>query len=219
MNACKADFRTILLPCGGPAAPGPPGAVADSETLAANAQRIEQRITELSAFGANPGGGVSRVAFSKADIAGREYVKELMRKAGLVVRVDTAGNIIGRREGSDPSLPVIMLGSHIDSVPGGGNYDGDLGVIGAIEVTQLLHEHGVGTRHTLEVVSFTDEEGGLIGGRAMTGRQGGSIGAWSRDPEWHGYSCRYPCARRRSGSPAVGAAQARRIEGLRRAAH
>ena len=174
MNACKAGIRTILILCCGAGAALPPGAVADSETLAANAQRIEQRITELSAFGANPGGGVSRVAFSKADIAGREYIKELMRKAGLVVRVDTAGNIIGRREGSDPSLPVIMLGSHIDSVPGGGNYDGDLGVIGAIEVTQLLHEHGVGTRHTLEVVSFTDEEGGLIGSLAMTGRLGAS---------------------------------------------
>jgi len=174
MNACKAGIRAILILCCGAGAALPPGAVADSETLAANAQRIEQRITELSAFGANPGGGVSRVAFSKADIAGREYIKELMRKAGLVVRVDTAGNIIGRREGSDPSLPVIMLGSHIDSVPGAGNYDGDLGVIGAIEVTQLLHEHGVGTRHTLEVVSFTDEEGGLIGSLAMTGRLGAS---------------------------------------------
>ena len=147
MNACKAGIRTILILCCGAGAALPPGAVADSETLAANARRIEQRITALSAFGANPGGGVSRVAFSAADIAGREYIKELMRNVGLVVRVDTAGNIIGRREGSDPNLPAIMLGSHIDSVPGGGNYDGDLGVIGAIEVAQLLHEHGVATRH------------------------------------------------------------------------
>ncbi len=114
------------------------------------------------------------MAFSDADIAGRDYIKELMRQAELEVRVDTAGNIIGQRAGSDPDLPAIMMGSHIDSVPGGGNYDGDVGVIGAIEVAQLLHEHGVGTRHPLEIVSFTDEEGGLIGSLAMTGRLAGA---------------------------------------------
>jgi N-carbamoyl-L-amino-acid hydrolase len=150
----------------------PPSAIGEPQTLTASTQRMEQRITALSAFGANPEGGVSRVAFSDSDLAGREYIKTLMREAGLDVRVDSAANIIGRRDGSDPSLPVIMCGSHIDSVPGGGNYDGDVGVIGAIEVAQLLHEHGVGTRHPLEIVSFTDEEGGLIGSQAMTGRQG-----------------------------------------------
>ena len=138
--------------------------------LQVDAQRIAQRIAELARFGANPQGGVSRVAFSEADIAGREYIKSLMREAGLDVRVDTAGNLIGRREGSDPHRPVIMTGSHIDSVPAGGNYDGDVGVIGAIEVAQVLNERGIRTRHPLEVVSFTDEEGGLIGSLAMTGR-------------------------------------------------
>ena len=126
----------------------------------------------MSAFGANPQGGVSRLAFSAADIAGREYIKGLMRDAGLEVRVDTAGNIIGRRAGSDRRLPVIMLGSHIDSVPQGGNYDGDVGVIGAIEVAQLLHESGITMRHPIEVVVFTDEEGGVIGSRAMTSELG-----------------------------------------------
>lgn len=136
---------------------------------AARSERIEQRIVGLSAFGANPEGGVSRVAFSDADIAGRKYIQDLMSQAGLEVRVDAAGNVIGRRKGSDPSLPPIMLGSHIDSVPSGGNYDGDVGVIGAIEVAQLLHESGVDTRHPIEIVSFTDEEGGTVGSRAMTG--------------------------------------------------
>jgi N-carbamoyl-L-amino-acid hydrolase len=125
------------------------------------------RIEALSEFGANPEGGVSRVAFSDADIAGRDYIKSLMRDAGLVVRVDTAGNIIGRREGSEPDLPAIMFGSHIDSVPGGGNYDGDVGVLGAIEVAKVLEEQQISTRHPLEVVSFTDEEGGLVGSLAM----------------------------------------------------
>ncbi len=148
----------------------PAGAVGETQLPTANAPRLQQRIAELSRFGANPEGGVSRVAFSDADIAGRDYIRKLMQEAGLVVRVDTAGNIIGRRDGSDPKAPAIMTGSHIDSVPGGGNYDGDVGVIGAIEVAQVLRERGIRLRHPLEIVSFTDEEGGLIGSLAMTGR-------------------------------------------------
>lgn len=144
-----------------------PGSAAGEAALRADPARMESRIEALSAFGANPEGGVSRVAYSDADIAARDYIVSLMRDAGLTVRIDAAGNIIGRREGSEPGLPPVMFGSHIDSVPGGGNYDGDVGVIGAIEVAQLLHENGVATRHPLEVVSFTDEEGGLIGSLAM----------------------------------------------------
>jgi N-carbamoyl-L-amino-acid hydrolase len=145
-------------------------AAAAGAPLAVNEARIQQRITELSKFGANPEGGVSRVAFSAADIAGREYIRKLMEQAGLTVRVDAAGNLIGRREGRDAKAPAIMTGSHIDSVPGGGNYDGDVGVIGAIEVAQVLQEGGIRLRHPLEIVSFTDEEGGLVGSLAMTGR-------------------------------------------------
>jgi N-carbamoyl-L-amino-acid hydrolase len=140
------------------------------EKISADPERLQHRILALSEFGANPEGGVSRVAFSEADLAGRAYIKELMRDAGLDVRVDTAGNIIGRRAGREHGLPPILFGSHIDSVPGGGNYDGDVGVIGAIEVIELLNEHGIETRHPLEVVSFTDEEGGLTGSRAMVGK-------------------------------------------------
>ena len=142
---------------------------AQSGEISADPDRMEQRIKALSAFGADATGATSRVAFSEADLAGRKYIMGLMREAGLAVRVDTAGNIIGRREGSDESLPPIMFGSHIDSVPGGGNYDGDVGVIGAIEVAQLLDERGIETNHPLEIVSFTDEEGGLTGSRAMIG--------------------------------------------------
>jgi N-carbamoyl-L-amino-acid hydrolase len=140
----------------------------------ADAARLEQRIHELGRFGANPEGGVSRVAFSAADIAGREYVKSLMRDAGLEVSVDAAGNIVGRRAGTDPALPVIMTGSHIDSVPKGGNYDGDVGVLGAIEVAELLQANGIATRHPFEFVVFTDEEGGTVGSQAMAGRLGPS---------------------------------------------
>ena len=157
---------TLLVAC----LASSPCAIASAPTIAVDADRLQQHITELSKFGANPEGGVSRVAFSDADIAGRAYITKLMQDAGLTVRVDTAGNIIGRREGRDAKLPAIMIGSHTDSVPSGGNFDGDLGVLGAIEVAQKLHEQDVATRHALEVVNFTDEEGGLVGSLAMTGR-------------------------------------------------
>jgi beta-ureidopropionase / N-carbamoyl-L-amino-acid hydrolase len=150
----------------------PAVAAAQPPQIVANADRMQQRIEALGQFGANSEGGVSRVAYSDADRAGREYVSRLMREAGLDVHIDTAGNIIGRREGRGPELPVIMFGSHIDSVPGGGNYDGDVGVVGAIEVVELLKEQGIRTLHPLEIVSFTDEEGALTGSRAMIGELG-----------------------------------------------
>ena len=145
-------------------------AIAKPPTIMVNAERLQEHLTALSKFGANPEGGVSRVAYSDADIAGRAYVTRLMQDAGLTVRVDAAGNIIGRRAGSDAKLPAIMIGSHTDSVPSGGNYDGDLGVLGGIEVAQRLHEAGIVTRHPLEVVNFTDEEGSMAGSLAMTGK-------------------------------------------------
>ena len=140
--------------------------------LRVDAERIQARIMALSEFGRNPDGGVSRVAFSEADIEGRAYVMTLMRDAGLAVRIDAAGNILGMRAGSDPGLSPILFGSHIDSVPFGGNYDGDVGVIAAIECVQVLDEHGIVTRHPLEVIVFSDEEGGLTGSRAMIGELG-----------------------------------------------
>src|SRR5258705_4202406 len=135
-----------------------------------NADRLNEHLVSLSKFGTNPEGGVSRVAYGAFDLAGRAYVTQLMKDAGLTVRIDAAGNIIGRREGRNPKLPAIVLGSHTDSVPKGGNYDGDVGVLGAIEVAQRLQESGVVLRHPLEVVNFTDEEGSMIGSLAMAGR-------------------------------------------------
>jgi len=143
---------------------------ADS-TLRVDQDRIERHISELSAFGRNPEGGVSRVAFSQADVDAREYIKGLMIQAGLDWFIDPAGNLIGHRAGSE-KRPPILIGSHIDSVPGGGNYDGDVGVIGAIEVARVLHAAGIVTRHPLEVVVFADEEGGLSGSRGMVGKLG-----------------------------------------------
>ena len=134
-----------------------------------NGQRLMEHIKGLAEFGANPQGGVSRVAYSDADKQGREYVMGLMKDARLEVSIDAAGNIIGRRPGSVNKLPPLILGSHIDTVPEGGNYDGVVGSMGAIEVAQTLAENNLTLRHPLEVVIFQNEEGGLIGSRAMNG--------------------------------------------------
>lgn len=142
--------------------------LSQTNSLRVNSQRLEQRLMKLAEFGRTDQGNM-RVAFSDFDLKGREYVMSLMREAGLTVRIDAAGNIIGRREGTERNLPPIVFGSHIDCVPNGGYYDGNVGSLGAIEVAQVLFEKKVTTRHPLEVVIFANEEGGLIGSRGMIG--------------------------------------------------
>jgi N-carbamoyl-L-amino-acid hydrolase len=132
-----------------------------------NGQRIHDHLKELSKFGANPQGGVSRVAYSEADLQGRQYAVGLMKAAGLDVHIDLAGNIVGTRAGSDASLKPLLIGSHIDSVPMGGNYDGDVGSLSAIEIAQTLKEKQIALRHPLEVIIFQNEEGGTIGSQAL----------------------------------------------------
>jgi len=107
------------------------------------------------------------VAYSEADRQGREYAMRLMREAQLDVHIDAAGNIVGTRAGSDPSLKPLLIGSHIDSVPEGGNYDGDVGSLSAIEVAQILRQNNITLRHPLEVIIFQNEEGGTIGSHAI----------------------------------------------------
>jgi beta-ureidopropionase / N-carbamoyl-L-amino-acid hydrolase len=139
------------------------------KSLRINKDRLEERLNRLAQFGMNEHGGIDRVAFSQADKQSREYIISLMEQAGLEVRVDPAANILGRKEGKDPDLPCILFGSHSDTVPDGGKFDGSLGVLGAIECIQVLEENDIKTLHPLEVVVFTDEEGGLVGSRALTG--------------------------------------------------
>jgi N-carbamoyl-L-amino-acid hydrolase len=139
-----------------------------------NGDRVNAHLTALAEFGKNPQGGVSRVAYGDADRAARTVVMDWMRAAKLEPKVDFAGNIIGRRPGTDASLKPIVFGSHIDSVPEGGNYDGDVGSMSAIEVAQTLAEHNISTRHPLEVAIWQNEEGGLYGSRALSGQLVGS---------------------------------------------
>ncbi|WP_194975976.1 M20 family metallo-hydrolase [Aquiflexum lacus] len=140
-----------------------------TDPIRVNEKRIEQRIKEFAKFGINEQGQPYRVAYSQGDIEGRDYFMDLMKKAGLEVHIDYAGNIIGRRAGKDPSKKPIAFGSHIDMVPNGGNYDGTLGSFTALEIIEVLNENKIITEHPLEVIIFQNEEGGLVGSRALTG--------------------------------------------------
>ncbi len=134
-----------------------------------NGERVNRDLAELSRFGRNPQGGVSRVAFSDADIAGRQYAIGLMRGAGLDVRIDPVGNLLGHRPGALADARPLLFGSHVDSVPEGGNYDGDVGSMAAIEAAQTLRERGYRNRHPLVVAIWCDEESGLTGSRGFIG--------------------------------------------------
>ena len=154
---------TFLL-CGGASA---------AQTLQINAARLERLLRELSEFGKNPEGGVTRLAFSEEDRAARAWVMDKFQEAGFEAWVDAAANIHARLPGTDPSLPVILFGSHIDSVPKGGNFDGGVGSMAALEVMMTLRDRRVATRHPLEMVIWSDEEGvhygkPYIGSRAAT---------------------------------------------------
>jgi N-carbamoyl-L-amino-acid hydrolase len=142
---------------------------ATGRTWRVDARRLERRLQDLSRFGANSQGGVSRVAFSPADVEGRTFAMEMMRAAKLDVRIDPVGNILGRRPGLDADAAPILFGSHVDSVPEGGNYDGDVGSMSAIEVAHVLGEKGYRNRHPLEVAIWCDEESGLTGSRGFVG--------------------------------------------------
>lgn len=139
-------------------------------SLRPNEQRIKTRIDELAKFGRDATGHGYRVGYSKGDIEGRAWFADLMRKAKLDVTIDEGGNITGKRKGSDPSLKPVAFGSHIDMVPDGGNYDGTLGSIGALEVIEVLNENNIVTKHPLEVIIFSNEEGGTIGSKAIVGQ-------------------------------------------------
>ncbi|QJP35967.1 Zn-dependent hydrolase [Nonlabens sp. Ci31] len=140
------------------------------DNLKVNRQRIEDRIKELAKFGQDENGHGYRVAYTKGDIEGRAWFMQLMKNAGLNPSIDSGGNIIGKRKGKKPSLKPIAFGSHIDMVPDGGNYDGTLGCLSALEVIEVLNENKMVTEHPLEVIIFANEEGGLIGSQAMVGQ-------------------------------------------------
>jgi N-carbamoyl-L-amino-acid hydrolase len=139
-----------------------------ASSLKADGARVNRALAAFDDVG-RTAGGINRVAYSEADLAGRAFTLDLFRQAGLHPRIDAAGNIVGRLEGAEPGLPPIIIGSHVDSVTDGGNFDGPVGSFGAIEVARSLREQGVRLRHALEAVVWQNEEGGTIGSKLAVG--------------------------------------------------
>ncbi|HBO79025.1 MAG TPA: Zn-dependent hydrolase [Cupriavidus sp.] len=128
-------------------------------TLNIDGKRLWQSLMDLAAIGATPKGGNARLALTALDGQGRDLVTGWMRDAGLTVTVDQVGNIFGRRAGRNNDLPPVMTGSHIDTQPTGGKFDGCFGVLAGLEVMRTLNDHGVQTEAPLELAIWTNEEG------------------------------------------------------------
>ncbi|WP_172255109.1 Zn-dependent hydrolase [Saccharibacillus deserti] len=137
-------------------------------------QRVERHIEAIGEFTSTPGQGTTRLTYSEQDLQARQYIKRTMTEYGLQVREDGFGNIFGRLEGTIEGAPGVLIGSHFDSVPNGGSYDGPAGVVAGLEVARLFRENGLTPKYPLEAVAMTEEEGGrfiggLLGSRAMLG--------------------------------------------------
>jgi allantoate deiminase len=139
-----------------------------------NKERLWSRLNLLSEIGKTDTNGVTRLSFTPEERAAKDLVAAFMIEAGLKVREDEVGNLIGRKDGGNPNASVVLTGSHIDSVLNGGNFDGPLGVLAAVEALQVMNEQNIKTEHPIEVIAFTDEEGarfsfGMIGSRGIAG--------------------------------------------------
>lgn len=130
-----------------------------ARNLRISRERLFRDLEELGRIGSSAEGGRTRLALSAEDFEARGFLIERMKKAGLEVRIDQVGNIIGRRRGRDEGAPVVAFGSHIDTVPNAGMFDGCLGVLSALEAVRTLNDAGITTHHPLEVISFSNEEG------------------------------------------------------------
>jgi len=212
MSTSRRQFLGSLASIGAAAAVTPIaarfGGMDGPAPLRIDANRLRGELEALSVFGRPPGGtfadGVSRTAYSDADVEARRYVMDLMRGAGLAPRIDLAGNIFAVRtdaRGGAAAARPILIGSHIDSVPNGGNFDGALGSLAAIGVVRAIAASGLATRHPVEVVVWAHEEGGtfpngLNGSRAVAGQ----LIAGEMDHVWNGLR-RADGVRRIGGDP------------------
>lgn len=140
-----------------------------------NGKRVVSRLEEIYQCGKKEDGTFTRMAFSAEDVKGRKLFASWAEALGMTCRIDEAGNLIARMEGQDEKLPAILMGSHLDTVPDGGKYDGVLGCVGGLEICETFKEEGYVPRHPIEVIVFTDEEGfrfgkGLTGSSAICGQ-------------------------------------------------
>ena len=132
-----------------------------------DAKRLWDSLMSMASIGATPKGGVRRLTLTDVDKAGRQRFTEWCEALGLKVRVDAMGNMFARREGRDPSRQPVLMGSHLDSQPSGGKFDGALGVLAGLEVMRTLHDLGITTEAPIELVNWTDEEGSRFGHSLM----------------------------------------------------
>ncbi|MDA0268677.1 MAG: Zn-dependent hydrolase [Cyanobacteria bacterium] len=139
-------------------------------SLQVNGDRLNNTIKTMGRVGALPNGGVRRLAFSPEDIQARKILQTWMESAGMTTTIDTAGNLIGRYPGRFPNAPALATGSHLDTVPNAGIYDGTYGVLAGLEVVRTLHDRQIHLDHALELIIFADEERTMIGSKAMAGQ-------------------------------------------------
>lgn len=137
-------------------------------------QRIQRLIEGLDQFTATPGKGTTRLTYSLEFRQASDFLRAEMEAVGLTVREDAIGNLIGRLEGSDPDLAPVLIGSHFDSVPNGGKFDGQAGVVAGIEIACLFKERGLAPERSIEIIAMIEEEGtrfggGLVASRILTG--------------------------------------------------
>ena len=126
--------------------------------LAINSERLSAELETLAGFSAAPAPAVTRIVFSEPDLQARSWFKDLCRETGLVVREDAVGNTFARWVGTEPALPAVCTGSHIDAIPHSGRYDGTVGVLGGLEAIRALQDAGVRLRRSIELLLFTSEE-------------------------------------------------------------
>lgn len=157
-------------------------------TWKADAARLAGELDTLAMMSDAPAPAVTRVVFSETDHRARAYVKSLCVDAGLSVREDAVGNTFARRTGTDPNLPAVATGSHIDAIPNAGRYDGTVGVLGALEAIRALEANGFRPRRSIDLVIFTSEEPtrfgiGCLGSRMLAGVLGEEAGERLRDAD------------------------------------
>lgn len=152
------------------------------EGLRVDGTRLRAGLEAMAQIGATPGGGVTRLALSDEDKRARDLLVAWLGELGLAVSIDEMGNVFGRRPGRDDALPPVLVGSHLDSQPQGGRFDGVLGVMGALEVLRTLAGHGVETVRPVVLVDWTDEEGSRFAPAMVA--SGVWAGALDRDWAW-----------------------------------
>ena len=160
-------------------------------TININGDRLKRSMREQAAIGMTANSGLDRLTLTDADREVRDWFRAEMTDAGLDVRVDEMGNMFGRRSGSDPDAGTVLVGSHLDSQPNGGIYDGPLGVLSALEFIRSLNDHGIETEHPVEIVNWTNEEGSRFQPAMM------SSGVWAGEiPIEDAYETRDDAGRR-----------------------